>query len=53
MTDEMQPGDEAPPGAESTGEDVCERCGGTGQAEGGTCPDCGGSGRVVEPIGGG
>jgi DnaJ-class molecular chaperone len=53
MTDEMVPGDEAPPDSPSTGEDMCERCGGSGEVDGGTCPVCGGSGRIVEVIGGG
>lgn len=53
-TDPTQaPGDEVPPGAESGGEDVCPRCGGSGRAEGGECPDCRGSGRVQTAVGGG
>jgi DnaJ-class molecular chaperone len=53
MSEEMTPGDEVPPDTYSTGEDACERCDGTGEVDGGTCPDCGGSGKVVEAIGGG
>jgi hypothetical protein len=53
MTDEMEPGDEVPPDSPSAGEDLCERCHGSGEVDGGTCPVCGGSGRVVEAIGGG
>jgi DnaJ-class molecular chaperone len=53
MSEEMTPGDEVPPDTYSAGEDACERCDGTGEVDGGTCPDCGGSGKVVEAIGGG
>jgi DnaJ-class molecular chaperone len=57
MTDQEReqemPADEAPPGAESTAEDLCPACGGSGQREGGPCPECGGRGRVVEAVGGG
>ena len=49
----MEPGDEAPAEAPSTGEDICEECGGSGQVEGGTCPACGGSGKVEAIVGGG
>lgn len=51
--DDMAPGDEAPPGTEGSGEDVCPRCGGDGTVDGETCPDCAGSGKVVRGIGGG
>ncbi|MES2888599.1 MAG: hypothetical protein V4739_11380 [Pseudomonadota bacterium] len=49
----MAPGDEAPPGTPGTGDDVCRRCGGSGQADAGVCPDCQGSGTVTVGIGGG
>jgi hypothetical protein len=49
----MNPGDEGPPDAEGIGENLCRRCGGAGKAEGEQCPDCRGSGRVLEGIGGG
>jgi len=48
----MAPGDEAPAGTPGTGEDVCPRCGGSGQLGGRTCPDCEGSGKVTVGIGG-
>ncbi len=48
----MAPGDEAPPGTPSTGEDICRACGGTGQLNGGPCPECEGTGKVVRGIGG-
>jgi DnaJ-class molecular chaperone len=59
MTDEprkphdMAPGDEAPEGLESTGVDVCPRCVGSGVVDGEDCPECGGTGEVVEGVGGG
>jgi hypothetical protein len=49
----LAPGDDAPPGAPGTGEDLCPRCGGSGEVDGSPCPVCEGSGRVVEGIGGG
>jgi len=50
----MNPGDDAPPGTPGTGEAMCRRCSGKGKLEGGAaCPDCGGSGVIVEGIGGG
>ena len=51
--EDMTPGDEAPPEEASAGEDICERCGGEGTVDGGECPDCGGTGKVVAAIGGG
>ncbi|MDP9435971.1 MAG: hypothetical protein M3P93_12575 [Actinomycetota bacterium] len=34
------------------GEAICSRCDGSGQADGQGCPECGGTGKVVEPAGG-
>lgn len=50
--DDMKPGDEAPPGTASAGEDVCPRCNGEGTVDGDTCPDCGGDGKVIRAVGG-
>ena len=48
------PGDDAAPGTVGTGEDVCTRCAGTGKLdEGRDCPDCEGTGIVIQGIGGG
>jgi len=47
------PGDEAAPGTPGTGEAVCRRCGGSGQVQGKPCPECDGTGKVTEGIGGG
>ena len=51
---QLSPGDEAPAGTPGTGENLCRRCHGSGHAaQGQPCPECGGTGRVVEGIGGG
>lgn len=48
------PGDEVPPGTEGAGENICPRCGGSGRRENGEpCPNCNGTGVVVEAVGGG
>jgi hypothetical protein len=52
-SDELKPGDEAPPDEPSAGEDLCPECGGSGEKDGGTCEACRGTGRVQEAIGGG
>jgi DnaJ-class molecular chaperone len=49
----LAPGDEAPPGERSAGENVCPECGGSGELADGECRNCGGSGTVVEAVGGG
>ncbi|MCQ4313256.1 hypothetical protein NAV33_15290 [Pseudomonas stutzeri] len=46
------PGDQAPPGTPGTGEDTCPVCNGSGRSESGECQNCGGTGKVVEGIGG-
>jgi DnaJ-class molecular chaperone len=51
-TDGTNPGDEAPPGTPGTGENLCRDCNGTGELEGKSCPNCGGTGKVIEGIGG-
>ncbi|MFJ7438560.1 hypothetical protein ACIQW5_12955 [Methylorubrum thiocyanatum] len=48
-----KPGDEAPPGTPGTGENLCPRCGGSGQIGAKSCPDCNGTGKVISGIGGG
>jgi hypothetical protein len=54
MTSEpTNPGDEAPPGTPGTGENLCPRCNGSGQAGGSECPVCGGTGKVIEGLAGG
>lgn len=52
MAEPLNPGDDAAPGTPGTGEDICPRCGGKGTIEGGQCQNCGGTGKVIEGIGG-
>ena len=52
-SESQAPGDEAAPGVPGTGEDVCRRCGGSGEVEGEVCPACAGRGTIIEGIGGG
>jgi DnaJ-class molecular chaperone len=49
----MHPGDEAPAGATGTAQAVCRRCGGSGRWQDRPCPDCGGTGKIVQGVGGG
>lgn len=51
--DSPKPGDEAPPGAPGSGEDLCKRCGGTGRIGAEACPECNGTGTITAGIGGG
>jgi DnaJ-class molecular chaperone len=55
MTDSRDgtaPGDEAAPGTPGTGENLCRVCNGSGEQEGAPCPECEGSGKMIEGIGG-
>lgn len=50
---EMNPGDQAPPGAPGTGENICPKCGGGGILDDGArCEHCGGTGKLIEGVGG-
>ncbi|CDY79344.1 hypothetical protein BGLT_02040 [Caballeronia glathei] len=49
----LNPGDEAEPGTPGSGEDICPACDGAGAIEGATCETCGGTGKIVQGIGGG
>lgn len=49
---DLNPGDQAAPGTEGTGENVCRVCRGSGRRDGRECDNCGGTGRVTEEIGG-
>ena len=51
-TGKMSPGDQAPPGTPGTGENLCPVCSGEGTVEGQSCANCGGTGIVIEGIGG-
>ncbi len=48
----INPGDEAAAGTPGTGENLCRNCNGSGRIEGGDCPECGGTGKIIEGIGG-
>jgi hypothetical protein len=50
---DRNPGDAAAAGTVGTGEAICPDCQGSGRREGMRCSNCGGSGRVVQAIGGG
>jgi hypothetical protein len=45
--------EEVPAGEIGAGENICRGCQGTGRVDSGPCPDCGGTGKVTTPIGGG
>ena len=44
--------DAVPPGTPDAAENLCRRCGGSGEIDGTDCPDCMGSGKVLTPVGG-
>ena len=48
----LNPGDVAPTGTPETGETLCRDCSGNGKINGEPCETCGGTGIVVEGIGG-
>lgn len=48
----LDPGDQAAPGTPGTGENLCPDCGGTGKKSGKDCVTCGGTGRVIQGVGG-
>ncbi|MBV9716933.1 MAG: hypothetical protein JOZ64_16280 [Solirubrobacterales bacterium] len=49
----LRPGDQAPPGSEDVGENLCPACSGSGKAnDGSKCITCAGTGRVIEGMGG-
>jgi RecJ-like exonuclease len=51
--DSLNPGDEASSDTPGAGEDACRACHGTGIVEGEQCTICGGTGKVMQGIGGG
>lgn len=48
----MNPGDQAPEGTRGTGENLCPDCSGRGKRDGKECETCGGTGKVIEGVGG-
>jgi hypothetical protein len=49
---DVNPGDQAPPGTPGAGENICPECGGKGTRDGQPCANCGGTGKVIEGVGG-
>jgi RecJ-like exonuclease len=52
-TPKLNPGDQAEPDTPGAGENICRECQGTGKIGPKDCPICGGTGIVIEEIGGG
>ena len=48
----LNPGDVAPEGTQGTGENICPNCGDTGENAGKPCFFCGGTGRIIQGVGG-
>ena len=48
----INPGDAGPPGTPGTGENVCPDCKGSGRMGAVACKTCGGTGKIIEGIGG-
>jgi hypothetical protein len=51
--EEMKPGDEAPPGDQLAGENICRVCRGSGELDGRPCANCAGTGMTTSIISGG
>lgn len=52
-SNQPKPGDEASPGTPGTGENLCQKCGGSGKIVSEPCSECNGTGKVITGIGGG
>jgi DnaJ-class molecular chaperone len=48
----LNPGDQAAPGTPGTGEDTCPVCHGTGTLGATPCQNCGGTGIIIQGVGG-
>lgn len=48
----LNPGDQAAPGTPGTAENICPVCSGKGKIGDRPCQHCGGTGKVIEGIGG-
>ncbi|WP_081928992.1 hypothetical protein [Microvirga sp. BSC39] len=48
----LNPGDQAEPGTPGTGENVCPECKGSGRVGATACQTCGGTGTIIEGVGG-
>jgi DnaJ-class molecular chaperone len=49
----LNPGDDAEPNTSGSGEDLCPDCNGSGKIDSAPCKTCGGTGKVIQGIGGG
>ena len=49
---DLNPGDEAPPEAPTSGENLCPICSGFGEIDGHHCENCDGSGKIEAGMGG-
>ncbi len=47
-----RPGDKTTPGVPGSAEALCPACSGRGEVDGSKCESCGGTGKVLEGIGG-
>lgn len=52
-TEVLNPGDHTSPDAPGAGENVCPVCKGSGRFDNRACANCGGTGKIIEGIGGG
>ena len=52
-TQDLKPGDEAPPDAGAAAPNTCPACHGTGRRDDEVCDQCRGTGEVREAVGGG
>jgi RecJ-like exonuclease len=50
--DPYGPGGDLPADEEGAGEDVCPVCSGSGRVDDQQCSTCGGTGKLIEPVGG-
>lgn len=48
----LNPGDQAEPGTPGAGENICPECKGSGRIGVAACSNCGGTGKIIEGIGG-
>jgi hypothetical protein len=51
-TEILNPGDEAAPGTPGAAENVCPVCKGSGRFDNRSCGNCGGTGKIIEGVGG-
>jgi hypothetical protein len=52
QSDPYGPGGDLSASEDGAGEDVCPVCSGSGVVDGERCETCGGTGKLIEPVGG-